>query len=262
MTHHLPARRRIAVVTTLAVATTLVACDPDDDPPSSDRSEATTPAATTPLSDPDAATTTAPAATPTTAPATTAPATTAATSSASTTAADAGAEAGVEAWSIDAVGPGTFATTLMEPGFTLTYGEGWVPFMPESRNQLNVEIPESDELGCAPCGLLGVSAAEVDAAEDVAAQAVEDGLELAEPVEVDVGGITGQRYEVTGGAGIVFDSEFSSFGIDSADGPARFTVLEAGGRVIVIHELASPDAVDEVWALSGEVVDSIEWADG
>ncbi len=55
---------------------------------------------------------------------------------------------------MDVVGPGTFKTAVMEPGFTLTYGEGWVPLMPESKNQLNIEIAESSELGCAPCALL------------------------------------------------------------------------------------------------------------
>ena len=143
---------------------------------------------------------------------------------------------------MDAVGPGTFETAVMEPGFTLTYGEGWVPLMPESKNQLNIEIPESSELGCAPCALLGVSAAQADAPEDVVAFATGEGLELSDAEEVEVGGITGQRYEVIGGEGYVFESEFSAFGVDSADGPARFTVLEVGGRVIVIHELAMPES--------------------
>lgn len=247
MIHHLQPRPSIVVATAFAAVATLAACGSDDD--NSSTSDDTVTASTA---------TTAPAAPATTeAPATAAAATT--TASPSTTAAP--TEAGAEAWSMDAVGPGTFTTAIMEPGFTLTYGEGWVPFMPESRNQLNIEIPRSDELGCAPCALIGVSAAEADAAEDIAPQAIENGLELAEPEEVTVGGITGHRYEVTGGAGIVFESEFSAFGIDSDDGPARFTVLEAGGRVIVIHELANPDAVDEVRALSGDVVDSIEWVD-
>lgn len=161
---------------------------------------------------------------------------------------------------MDAVGPGTFKTAVMEPGFTLTYGEGWVPLMPESKNQLNIEIPESSELGCAPCALLGVSTAQADSAEDVVAFATAEGLELSDAEEVEVGGIAGQRYEVIGGEGYVFETEFSAFGIDSADGPARFTVLEADGRVIMIHELAMPEVVDTVWPLSAEVVASIEWS--
>jgi hypothetical protein len=192
-------------------------------------------------------------ATPGTAATTAAPSTTAA---ATTTAAiDA-----VEPWSMDALGPGTFVTAVMEPAFTLTYGEGWVPFMPESRNQLNIEIPESSELDCAPCALFGVSAAEADAPEDVIAFATANGLELSDPEEVDVGGIAGQRYEVIGGEGVIFESEFSQFGVDSADGPARFTVLEVGGRVIVIHELAMPQVVDTVWRWSDDVIDSIAWS--
>ena len=166
----------------------------------------------------------------------------------------------VEEWSMDAVGPGTFETAVMEPGFTLTYGEGWVPLMPESKNQLNIEIPESSELGCAPCGLLGVSTAQADTADDVVAFATAEGLELSDAEDVEVGGVTGRRYEVLGGEGYVFETEFSAFGIDSANGPARFTVLEAGGRVIVIHELAMPESVDTVWPWSAEVVASIEWS--
>lgn len=169
--------------------------------------------------------------------------------------------AAAEGWSMDAVGPGTFATTVMEPGFTLTYGDGWVPFMPESRNQLNIEVPESSELGCAPCALLGVSAAEADSPDDVVDFARANGLELSDSEQIDVGGITGERYQVTGGEGLVFESEFSEFGVDSAEGPARFTVLEAGDRVIVIHELANPEVVDTVWAMSDDVVSSIEWSD-
>lgn len=168
----------------------------------------------------------------------------------------------VEPWSMDALGPGTFVTAVMEPAFSLTYGEGWVPFMPESRNQLNIEIPESSELGCAPCALFGVSAAEADAPEDVVAFATANGLELSGPEEVDVGGIAGQRHEVIGGEGLIFESEFSQFGVDSADGPARFTVLEVGGRVIVIHELAMPEVVDTVWQWTDDVIDSIEWSTG
>ena len=161
---------------------------------------------------------------------------------------------------MDAVGPGTFKTAVMEPGFTITYGEGWVPHMPESKNQLNIEIPESSELGCAPCALLGVSTAQADSAEEVVAFATSEGLELADAEEIEVGGIVAQRYDVIGGEGYVFETEFSAFGIDSADGPARFTVLETGGRVIVIHELAMPEVVDTVRPWSEEVVASIEWS--
>ena len=167
----------------------------------------------------------------------------------------------VEEWSMDAVGPGTFKTALMEPGFTLSYGEGWVPLMPESKNQLNIEIPESSELSCAPCALLGVSAAQAEAPEDVITFATANGLELSEAEEVEVDGITGQRYEVIAGEGYIFETDLAAaFGVDSADGPARFTVLEAGGRVIVIHELAMPEVVDTVWSWSEEVIASIEWS--
>ena len=183
------------------------------------------------------------------------------TAEASTTAAPATTAPPVEEWSIEAVGPGTFKTRLMEPGFTLSYGEGWVPLRPESRNQLNIEIPESSELNCAPCALLGVSAPLAETPEDVITSAIANGLELSEAEEVEVDGITGQRYEVIGGEGVLFESESSEFfRVNSADGPARFTLLETGGRVIVIHELAMPEVVDTVWPLSEEVIASIEWS--
>jgi hypothetical protein len=224
MINHFHPCRRVIVASILTGAAVLTGCGSDDDTASDDTAAAATTAAPTTT---DAPTTTAPP---------------------------------VEGWSMDAVGPGTFKTAVMEPGFSLTYGEGWVPLMPESKNQLNIEIPESSELGCAPCALLGVSAAQADRAEDVVAFATAEGLELSDPEEVEVGGIIGQRYEVIGGEGYIFESEFAAFGVDSADGPARFTVLEAGGRVIVIHELAMPDVVDTVWPLSAEVVASIEWS--
>ena len=59
----------------------------------------------------------------------------------------------------------------------------------------------------------------------------------------------------------IFESDSSGFfRVNSADGPARFTLLETGGRVIVIHELAMPEVVDTVWPLSDEVIASIEWS--
>ena len=183
------------------------------------------------------------------------------TAEAGTTAAPATTAAPVEDWSIEAVGPGTFKTRLMEPGFTLSYGEDWVPFRPETKTQLNIEIPESSEISCAPCALLGVSAALAEAPEDVISSATANGLELSEAEEVEVGGITGQRYEVIGGKGVVFETESSDFfRVNSADEAARFTVLEVGGRVVVIHELAMPEVVDTVWPWSEEVIASIEWS--
>ena len=60
---------------------------------------------------------------------------------------------------------------------------------------------------------------------------------------------------------MLFESESSEFfRVNSADGPARFTLLETGGRVIMIHELAMPQVVDTVWPLSEEVITSIEWS--
>lgn len=234
MISHVLLRRRV-VASTFAGVLVLAGCGSDDETATGETTEAST----------------------VDAPTTDAPATTAALA---TTDAPATTSAPFAEWSMDAVGPGTFATAVMEPGFTLTYGEGWVPLMPESRNQLNIEIPESSELGCAPCALLGVSAAEAASPEDVVEFATSNGLELSDADEVEVGGIPGQRYEVLGGEGYIFESEFSAFGVDSADGPARFTVLEAGGRVIVIHELAMPDVVDTVWPWSEEIIASIEWS--
>jgi hypothetical protein len=235
MRNHLHPRHRAVVGSILAGAIVLAGCGADDDAASD-----STPAPSTTAS---SATTEPPSTEPPTtepAPPTTVP---------------------VEEWSMEAVGPGTFQTAVMEPGFTLTYGDGWIPFMPESKNQLNIEIPESSELGCAQCGLLlGVSVAQADTPADVPASATADGLELSEAEEVEVGGIAGKRYEVTGGEGYIFETEFSAFGVDSAEGPARFTVLKAGGRVIVIHELAMPEAVDTAWPWSDEVIASIEWS--
>ena len=161
---------------------------------------------------------------------------------------------------MEAVGPGTFETALMEPGFTLTYGEGWVPYQPESRNQLNIEIPESSDLGCAPCALLAVNAAAAESPEAVVEFATSNGIELAEPVPVDVGGVDAQRYDVIGGAGYLFETEFSQFGLDSADGPARLTLLEVADRVIAIVDIAMPEVADRVQPLTDEVIDSIEWS--
>jgi hypothetical protein len=60
---------------------------------------------------------------------------------------------------------------------------------------------------------------------------------------------------------VLFESESSEFfRVNSADGTARFTLLETGGRVIMIHELAMPQVVDTVWPLSEEVITSIEWS--
>ena len=42
--------------------------------------------------------------------------------------------------------------------------------------------------------------------------------------------------------------------------PARSTVLEAGGRVIVIYELAMLEVVDTLWPRAEEVIASIEWS--
>lgn len=53
---------------------------------------------------------------------------------------------------MDAVGPGTFTKAVMEPGFALSDGGGWVADQPVSAYQPNIETPASDALGCAPCG--------------------------------------------------------------------------------------------------------------
>jgi hypothetical protein len=165
-----------------------------------------------------------------------------------------------EPWSMDAAGPGTFETTVMEPGFVLTYGESWVPFQPESRNQLNIEITESSELGCAPCAFLGVNAVQADSPAAVVDFAVANGVELADPEPIEIGGIEAQRYEVTGGAGPIFETEFANFSVDSSDGPARVTVLDVDGSIVAIVELAMPEVADAVQPLSDEVIASIQWS--
>lgn len=165
----------------------------------------------------------------------------------------------VQGWSMDAVGPGSFATSLFEPGFIITYPQGWSPYQPESRNQLNIEIAESTELGCEPCAFLAVNAVDASSPEDVIASATQSGLQFAEPEEVTVGGVAAQRYEVTGGAGTLFETEFSTFEVDSAEGPSRVTLADVDGRVIVIVELSSPDVVDAVWSQSDDIITGIEW---
>jgi hypothetical protein len=89
-------RRSIGVATILAGVGGLIGCSSDDEPASQAASSPTTVEVD---SSP-----------------TTAPTTQAATATTETTTSD----LAVEEWSVDAEGPGTFQTAVMEPGFTLT----------------------------------------------------------------------------------------------------------------------------------------------
>lgn len=157
-----------------------------------------------------------------------------------------------EIWSMDAVPPGTFATALFEPGFTVDVLEGWTPFQPESRNQWNIGIPEDH--------LLNVNAVTAETPSDVVAGATAGGLELSDSEDVEVGGVPAQRYDVVGGEGYMFETEFAEFGMDSTTDSGRLTLLEVGGRVIAIVELVPLDTVEESRAATQRIIDSIEWS--
>ena len=166
----------------------------------------------------------------------------------------------VEEWSMNAVGPGTFTTSIAEPGFTLTYPEGWVPYQPETKRGLNIEIPESSVLGCSPCAFLGIITADGDSVSEVVDFGIANGVEFGDPEDIEVGGIPAQRYEVIGGEGLILETEFSVFGVDSAEGPARVTYLEVDDRVIVIVELGAPNAMDVIRSQTDAIITSIEWS--
>jgi hypothetical protein len=96
----------------------------------------------------------------------------------------------------------------------------------------------------------------------VIAFAESNGIQFADPVPIDVGGIEALRYDATDGEGYVFETEFAEFGFDTAEGPARLVLLEVDDRVIAIVDLAMPDVADAVQLLSDEVIASIEWSNG
>ena len=103
------------------------------------------------------------------------------------------------AWSMDAAGPGTFTTTVLEPGLVVTIGDGWIPGQAESEATWNARLPQPDRPAASQAAVY-VLQADAESADEVIETATSRGFQLSDPEQVQVGGIAGQRYDVTGGA--------------------------------------------------------------
>ena len=163
-------------------------------------------------------------------------------------------------WSPEATPPGRYTTTLLEPAMTFALGDGWAPGQPPTR--LSWEAFRRGD-GIDPAAEAGIHVFrefELDTIDAVVDRATVNGFDLASADDVEIGGIPGRRYEIDAGAGTLVQLEFSEFGLDSSVTPARFTVLDVDGAVMVVVEVAGPDA-DPATArtFTQDVIDSMTW---
>jgi hypothetical protein len=111
-----------------------------------------------------------------------------------------------------------------------------------------------------PCAFLGIITADGDSVSEVVDFGIANGVEFGDPENIEVGGIPAQRYELIGGEGLILETEFSGFGVDSAEGPARVTYIQVDNRVVVIVELGDPDTQDVIRPQADAIIMSIEWS--
>ena len=168
------------------------------------------------------------------------------------------------AWSMDAAGPGTFTTTVLEPGLVVTIGDGWIPGQAESEATWNARLPQPDRPAASQAAVY-VLQADAESADEVIETATSRGFQLSDPEQVQVGGIAGQRYDVTGGALSFLTSPSGDDLFLHTPGEAwRITVLEVADQVVTVAEYAPIESPVAVAAARGEterIIATIEWLD-
>ncbi len=172
-------------------------------------------------------------------------------------------------WSSDATGPGTFRTTIIEPGFTVTLGEAWTANETETVDSWSIRLPQDDQPALSDAYLYVVDL-DADSADGFIASATERGFSFSEPTTTRVDGIAGQRYDVLGGSLDIMPGTAGAYIHAFTPHEAwRLTILEVGDHVVAIGELVPSDPADqpdpdeiEVWQpMTEEIVATIRWRD-
>lgn len=169
------------------------------------------------------------------------------------------------AWSMGAAGPGTFTTTVLQPGLVVTIGDGWIPDEAETEDSWSARLPRRDRPAASQAS---VAVLKVDAGspDEVIETASSRGFRLSEPEEVEVGGRAGQRYDVTGGALFFLTSSSGDdeFRIHSPREAWRISVLEVAAQVVLVAEYAPRESSTAIAAARGrteQIIATIEWLD-
>lgn len=155
-------------------------------------------------------------------------------------------------WSMEAAGPGTFASALFVAPFTFVLGDGWLPIFPEAEQILTMRLP----------GRLALFVLENEAdSVPSLVEAVDEqpGVDVANLEQVAVGGVEGVRFEAVGDGVARLRSAAGEATYDLQEEAARMTAVAVAGTVVVFVEITPTDDPDTARAESLAVIDSITW---
>ena len=168
---------------------------------------------------------------------------------------DATADGGAVPWSMEAAGPGTFASTRFAAPFTFVLDDGWLPIFPEGEEILNMRLPDR--------AALFVLENEAESVEslltNVAGQA---DVELENPRDVEVGGVGGVRFEADGDGVVRLRSATGEFESNLQEEALRMTVVAVSDTVVVMVEVTPIDDPESARPETLAVIDSIMWISG
>lgn len=156
---------------------------------------------------------------------------------------------------MEAAGPGTFASTRFIAPFTFVLSDGWLPIFPEGEEILNMRLPER--------AVLFVVENEADSVETVLANVERQaGVDLQNTTDVEVGGVSGVRFEAVGDGVLRFRSATSGSEHPLQDEAVRVTVVAVSDTVVVMVEVTPIDDPDGARPETLAIIDSIMWGAG